>query len=184
MLVDLYKVKSLMEWFSMKIKLDARAASAGKRTVFRGQVYECHLGDNVGSEETKTRPVLIIQNDKGNKHSPNVIVVPITNSPGTPTVTFPLPSSVPHDTGTGVLTGNVLLANVVTVSKARLGDLLVKKFPYIDEVEEKLIVSIGLWNKFDSLKRQIKAQTKRGDLLKKQVEELEKQVEELKKEES
>lgn len=184
MLVDFYKVKSLLEWSSQKIKLDSNAASAGKRIVYRGQVYDCHLGENIGSEETKTRPVLIIQNDKGNKHSPNVIVAPITNSPGTPTVTFPLPSPVPHDTGTDFLTGNVLLANVVTVSKARLGNLLVKKFPYIDQVEEKLIVSMGLLNKFDSLKRQIVAQTKRGDILKKKVEELEKQLEELKKKES
>lgn len=45
----------------------------------RGQVYIADLGDNtVGSEQYGERPVLIIQNNIGNKHSPNIIVLPLT----------------------------------------------------------------------------------------------------------
>ena len=40
----------------------------------RNEIYLANLGHTVGSEERGTRPVLIIQNDLGNKHSPTTIV--------------------------------------------------------------------------------------------------------------
>ena len=49
--------------------------------VKRGEVYFANLGDsacNVGSEQDGYRPVLIIQNDIGNRYSPTVIVACIT----------------------------------------------------------------------------------------------------------
>lgn len=44
----------------------------------RNEIYLANLGRTVGSEESGVRPVLIIQNDLGNKHSPTTIIVPIT----------------------------------------------------------------------------------------------------------
>lgn len=44
----------------------------------RNEIYLANLGHTIGSEERGTRPVLIIQNDLGNKHSPTTIVLPIT----------------------------------------------------------------------------------------------------------
>ena len=48
------------------------------RLVKRGQIYRCDLGDAIGSEQGGIRPVIVIQNDKGNKHSPTTIVIPFT----------------------------------------------------------------------------------------------------------
>ena len=48
------------------------------RIVKRGEVYRCDLGDAVGSEQGGIRPVIVIQNDKGNKYSPTTIVIPFT----------------------------------------------------------------------------------------------------------
>ena len=46
----------------------------------RGEIYFADLGvGNVGSEQSGTRPVLIIQNDIGNKFSPTVIIACITS---------------------------------------------------------------------------------------------------------
>lgn len=42
--------------------------------VRKGQLYYVDLGTGVGSEQNGTRPCLIIQNDKGNKHSPTTII--------------------------------------------------------------------------------------------------------------
>ena len=42
-------------------------------------IYYCDLGKNLGSEQGGIRPVLIIQNDVGNKHSPTVICAAITS---------------------------------------------------------------------------------------------------------
>lgn len=49
-----------------------------KRTYQRGELYYADLGRGVGSEQEGRRPVVIIQNDVGNKHSPTVIVAAIT----------------------------------------------------------------------------------------------------------
>ena len=45
----------------------------------RGDVYYCDLRTVVGSEQGGIRPVLIVQNDVGNKHSPTIIVAAITS---------------------------------------------------------------------------------------------------------
>lgn len=47
-------------------------------TFKRGDVYMADLGPAVGSEQAGLRPVIVIQNDVGNLHSPNVTIVPLT----------------------------------------------------------------------------------------------------------
>lgn len=49
-----------------------------KQEVLKGDVYYCDLGKSIYSEQKGTRPVLIVQNNFGNKHSPTTIVCPIT----------------------------------------------------------------------------------------------------------
>ncbi len=60
-----------------------------KDNIQRGEIYLADLGEGVGSEQKGVRPVLIVQNDKGNKYSPTVTVLPITTkihkSKGLPT---------------------------------------------------------------------------------------------------
>ena len=48
-------------------------------TVKRGEIYYADLSPVIGSEQGGIRPVLIIQNDMGNKHSPTVICAAITS---------------------------------------------------------------------------------------------------------
>ena len=49
-----------------------------ERTVRRGDIYYAELNPVVGSEQGGTRPVLIISNNIGNRHSPTVIIAAIT----------------------------------------------------------------------------------------------------------
>lgn len=49
------------------------------RIIKRGDIYYANLNPVIGSEQGGTRPVLIISNDTGNKHSPTVIVAAITS---------------------------------------------------------------------------------------------------------
>lgn len=49
------------------------------RVVEKGNVYYADLGNGQGSEQSGTRPVVIIQNDIGNRYSPTVIVASITS---------------------------------------------------------------------------------------------------------
>lgn len=50
----------------------------GQKEVNRGDIFYASLSPVTGSEQGGFRPVLIIQNDVGNRHSPTVIVAPIT----------------------------------------------------------------------------------------------------------
>lgn len=45
----------------------------------RGDIVIADLGGATGSEQGKMRPVIVIQNDIGNKHSPTTIIVPLTS---------------------------------------------------------------------------------------------------------
>ena len=52
-------------------------------TVRRGDIFYADLSPVVGSEQGGMRPVLIVQNDTGNRHSPTVIAAAITSAPST-----------------------------------------------------------------------------------------------------
>ena len=51
-------------------------------SVRRGDIFYADLSPVVGSEQGGTRPVLIVQNDTGNRHSPTVIAAAITSQTG------------------------------------------------------------------------------------------------------
>ena len=52
-----------------------------EREIRRGDIYHADLNPILGSEQGGYRPVLVIQNNRGNKHSPTVIVAAITSRP-------------------------------------------------------------------------------------------------------
>ena len=86
--------------------------------VKRGDIFYADLSPVVGSEQGGTRPVLIVQNDTGNKHSPTVIAAAITSQTGK----AKLPTHISL-TGREVgLTKDsvVLLEQIRTIDKRRL----------------------------------------------------------------
>lgn len=50
-----------------------------KLNIKKGDVFLASLNPIIGSEQSGTRPVVIVQNNKGNKYSPTVLVAPITS---------------------------------------------------------------------------------------------------------
>lgn len=50
------------------------------KSYYRGELYYADLGKGIGSEQEGYRPVVIIQNNMGNKYSPTVIVAPVTTN--------------------------------------------------------------------------------------------------------
>jgi len=50
------------------------------RQIMRGDMFYANLNPTVGSEQGDNRPVLVVQNNAGNTHSPTVVVVPITRN--------------------------------------------------------------------------------------------------------
>jgi len=90
--------------------------------VKRGEMYYADLSPVVGSEQDGFRPVLIIQNDTGNRHSPTVVIAAITGKPKK----VDMPTHYSLTAGCGLETPSVVLLehNVRTVDKLRLRDYI------------------------------------------------------------
>ena len=113
------------------------------RTYLRGDLYYADLGHGIGSEQKGTRPVVIIQNNVGNKYSPTVIIAAITSKAN---IKAKLPTHYYLDAGNGLTQPSlVLLEQIRTVDKQRLSSYigrLDKK--HIQGINHALAVSIGL----------------------------------------
>lgn len=112
-------------------------------TVRRGDIYYADLSPVVGSEQGGIRPVLIIQNDIGNKHSPTVICAAITSRMNK----AKLPTHVEISAQRYQIVKNsvILLEQVRTLDKQRLKEFVChvdKKL--MDEVNEAIRISLEL----------------------------------------
>ena len=108
----------------------------------RGDVFYANLGETVGSEQSGFRPVVIVQNDQGNKYSPTVIVAPVT-SQGKRKSYVPTHSEI---TATWMdKHSTILLEQLRTIDKSRLGGFLgVLNREDLKEMNRALAISVGL----------------------------------------
>lgn len=82
-----------------------------------GDIFYAILTPTIGSEQDGIRPVLVIQNNKGNRYSPTTIVVPITSSLSK----RDLPTHVPLNTTLGLEKKSIaLIEQIRTLDKSRL----------------------------------------------------------------
>ena len=113
-------------------------------TIKRGDMFYADLSPVVGSEQGGVRPVLIIQNDLGNKYSPTVIAAAITSQ----TNKTKLPTHIEiNGDSKGLKNNSVILAEQIrTIDKSRLKE----KIGHIDDelvmnkINNALGVSFGL----------------------------------------
>ncbi|HBN84233.1 MAG TPA: type II toxin-antitoxin system PemK/MazF family toxin [Clostridiales bacterium] len=126
--IELSIVQKYLEWLKTKLYLHLKADNASRRAVKRGEVYKCSLGEGIGSEQCKERPCVILQSNAGNAKSPNTIVAPITHTTSTLQIVVPI-ADKRNLNGDVILDGNVLLGNIICVSKARLGEYVAKLEP-------------------------------------------------------
>lgn len=113
-------------------------------SVKRGDIYYADLSPVVGSEQGGVRPVLIIQNDTGNRYSPTVIAAAITSQTGK--AKLPTHIDLPVEESCGLSRDSVvLLEQVRTLDKHRLRE----KMGRLDKdamhrVDQALSISFGL----------------------------------------
>jgi len=113
-----------------------------QKLVHRGEVYYANLQPVVGSEQGGIRPVLIIQNDIGNKYSPTVIAAAITSRKNK--------SRLPTHVWIGNLPGSwadsiVLTEQVRTIDKGRLEKRITKlNEKKMKQVDRALAISFGI----------------------------------------
>lgn len=117
-----------------------------ERKIKRGDLYYANLDDVIGSEQGGIRPILVIQNNVGNKYSPTIVIAPITAKRGKPQ----LPTHVkignvkilPRDSV-------VLLEQIRTIDRQRLGEYIgVLDDEIMAEIDNGISVSLGLDKKY------------------------------------
>ncbi len=111
--------------------------------VKRGDIFYADLSPVVGSEQGGMRPVLIVQNDTGNRHSPTVIAAAITSQTGKAR----LPTHIELNARSVGLSRDsvILLEQIRTLDKSRLRERMGR----LDEgtmtkVDSAIAVSFGL----------------------------------------
>ena len=110
--------------------------------VHRGEIYYADLSPVVGSEQGGVRPVLIVQNDVGNKFSPTVIAAAITSQKDKAT----LPTHIAVNAqGSGLIKDSIiLLEQVRTLDKHRLREKM-------GRLDPELMEKVGLYRRMVEL---------------------------------
>lgn len=107
----------------------------------RGEIYYANLCPIVGSEQGGIRPVVILQNDKGNKHSNTTIVAAITSELDKPN----LPTHVIFNTNDMKKKSMVLLEQIRTIDKSRLGRFVgTMDSRTMKRVDKAILISFGI----------------------------------------
>ncbi len=112
-----------------------------KQGISRGDIYYADLNPVVGCEQGGIRPVLILQNNIGNRHSPTTIVCAITGKPKKP---LPTHTAI---TGSGWLSKKsfALLEQIRTIDRTRLRGWIGKLDDQeMEEINQALSISVGL----------------------------------------
>jgi mRNA interferase MazF len=110
----------------------------------RGELYYADLSPVVGSEQGGVRPVLVLQNDVGNKYSPTVIVAAITSQIGK----AKLPTHIELSSKEYYLKKDsvILLEQIRTIDKTRLQQRLGQlSDSLMQKVNEAMLISLGYY---------------------------------------
>lgn len=109
----------------------------------RKEIYLADLGRTAGSEEKGVRPVLIVQNDLGNKYSPTTIIVPITRRIEGE---YKIPTHIQVEPfGKMLYKATILAEQIKVIDKQRL-KYYIEELPneYMEKVNYAMTVAIGI----------------------------------------
>lgn len=119
-----------------------------EKNIKRGDIYYAELNPVIGSEQGGTRPVLVISNNTGNRHSPTVIIAPITSRTHTK-AKLPTHTEV-QDFDKLDKDSIILLEQIRTIDKQRLKQYMgLMPDNIMARVDKALAISISLNNRLD-----------------------------------
>lgn len=108
----------------------------------RGEIYYADLSPVIGSEQGGIRPVLVLQNDIGNKYSPTIIAAATTSKLNK--AKLPTHILLPSSTSSLPKDSVVLLEQIRTIDKSRLKEKIGELTPeQMKEVNNALLISLG-----------------------------------------
>lgn len=115
------------------------------RLIKKGDVYYAKLDPIIGCEQNGTRPVVVVQNDLGNKYSPTVLVAPLTSKNHKklylPThLEIKANGKITHDS-------IILLEQIRVLDKTRLSSFLCSLNKYdIDKIDKSLLNTFDIYS--------------------------------------
>lgn len=114
-----------------------------ERKIYKGDLYYAQLDGTIGSEQSGRRPVVIVQNDIGNKYSPTVIIVPLTKriewKSRQPTHYYLKPfGNIKYDS-------MILTEQIRVIDKRRLREYLGRlSLMQIKELDKNILIALGI----------------------------------------
>lgn len=137
------------KWLSQKIFHSVAKTNQRTWTVKRGEVYFVDLGQNIGSEENKVRPVVVLQANSYNFRSPVFTCAIVSSSPVTiPDIQVPITGTYSYTDDKGssqTLVGAVDLGQIKTIAKERIVTRKICQLSTeMDEIDKKLLNVFGL----------------------------------------
>lgn len=142
----LAEVTDYVAWFEEKYKYKFRNPP-NSLVVKKGEIYHCNFGRNIGSEQDKFRPAIVLQNDKGNLHSPTTIVAPITDETK---AKLPTHIYIRRLKANCPVRGVILIEQMRCISKNRLSnriDVIDTKSEAWNQVAEAIKIELDLCKK-------------------------------------
>ena len=107
----------------------------------RGDVYYADLSPVIGSEKGGVRPVVVVQNDKGNRYSKTIIIAPISKKMSKP----PIPTHVIFSDDSLSYVSMILCEQLRTIDKKRLGQwICTLDDKTIEKINKAIRVSLAL----------------------------------------
>ena len=107
----------------------------------RGDVYYADLSPVIGSEQGGVRPVVVVQNDKGNRYSKTIIIAPISKKMSKP----PIPTHVIFSDDSLSYVSMILCEQLRTIDKTRLGQwICTLDDKTIEKINKAIRVSLAL----------------------------------------
>lgn len=146
-------------WIKRKLELqmNSQLNSVQKMVCHRGEIFWAVFGQNIGSEQNLRRPVIILQNNRGNIFGPTTIVAPITDSDNKKRLPVETPIKIIDPVNkVNLVYGLIKLQQIRVISKARLEDKicdlndknLLKENPHIPDlvsaINRACKISLGL----------------------------------------
>ena len=110
--------------------------------ILKGEIYWANLSPTVGSEISKTRPVLIVSNDINNQYAATVSILPLTS---TTAKIYPFEVFLPKGEGNLSNDSKAKANQIRTIDKQRIGDKIGKiSASKLEEIETAILIHLGI----------------------------------------
>lgn len=167
------KSQRISSWHTQKLYYNTARVHQRKWTVKKGEVYFVDLGENIGSEENKIRPVVVVSNGLTAKSPVFICAVISTSTISHQNIQVPITGNYPYVNNKGVntvLSGAVDLGQIRSVAKERIVSKKICTLTHeLPDIDRKIMYVLGLNKSIAKKERYISSLEGKIEYLKNQL---------------